>query len=288
MQTVDAVSFSGGRTSAKMLRELQQRGMLSTPCHILFANTGKERNETLDFIQRCEESWGLKVTWLEYVVDWPLFGTKTEHSFRVVDYYTAKRRTDPDTPFDEHLKWKLMRPTGALPNPIQRSCTGQLKMNTMKRYLKSMGLTEWTTAIGIRADEWLRSVQIKKDCPQYITPLFPLIDWGVTEKDVLAFWKQQTFDLHLEPHEGNCDLCFLKAKWKILSIMQKDRRSSEWWEQWEERFTQAGRGAGGRFRKDRGGYATLSLQADTMPDEDIGCSCMEGAWSDCLDFGEEG
>lgn len=53
------VSFSGGRTSAMMARMIQV-----SPCYehyrkvYCFANTGKEREETLKFIHECDTHWG--------------------------------------------------------------------------------------------------------------------------------------------------------------------------------------------------------------------------------------
>ena len=51
------VSFSGGRTSGYMLRRILDAhgGMLPDHAKVVFANTGKERPETLDFVQRCSD-----------------------------------------------------------------------------------------------------------------------------------------------------------------------------------------------------------------------------------------
>ena len=43
------ISFSGGRTSGLMLRRIMDAG-LGKDVHILFSNTGKEREETLQFV----------------------------------------------------------------------------------------------------------------------------------------------------------------------------------------------------------------------------------------------
>jgi 3'-phosphoadenosine 5'-phosphosulfate sulfotransferase (PAPS reductase)/FAD synthetase len=53
------ISFSGGRTSAFMCKLI-----LSSPKYanskklILFANTGKENEETLKFVNKCDKEWG--------------------------------------------------------------------------------------------------------------------------------------------------------------------------------------------------------------------------------------
>ena len=50
------ISFSGGRTSAYMLwRVLQSNGGLPADALVLFCNTGKEDEATLDFVRECAE-----------------------------------------------------------------------------------------------------------------------------------------------------------------------------------------------------------------------------------------
>ena len=61
------ISFSGGRTSAFMLHEiLQANGDLPERCQVMFANTGREMPETLDFVHECGSRWGVSIIWLEY------------------------------------------------------------------------------------------------------------------------------------------------------------------------------------------------------------------------------
>jgi predicted phosphoadenosine phosphosulfate sulfurtransferase len=60
------ISFSGGRTSGLMLWSILQAhgGSLPDNVKVCFANTGKEREETLDFIQACSTRWDTHITWL--------------------------------------------------------------------------------------------------------------------------------------------------------------------------------------------------------------------------------
>lgn len=62
------ISFSGGRTSAYLLRKVLDAhgGTLPPGVHALFANTGKEHPATLDFVRDCGERWGVPIVWLEY------------------------------------------------------------------------------------------------------------------------------------------------------------------------------------------------------------------------------
>jgi 3'-phosphoadenosine 5'-phosphosulfate sulfotransferase (PAPS reductase)/FAD synthetase len=53
------ISFSGGRTSAMMLKLILDAhgGTLPLWVKVVFCNTGKERPETLDFVNECAKRW---------------------------------------------------------------------------------------------------------------------------------------------------------------------------------------------------------------------------------------
>ena len=55
-------TFSGGRTSAFMGLMLNEHPKYKDFDKVfIFANTGKERQETLDFIDRCDKEWNLNI-----------------------------------------------------------------------------------------------------------------------------------------------------------------------------------------------------------------------------------
>ena len=87
------ISFSGGRTSAFMLKKIidAYKGNLPDDIYVVFANTGKEVPETLDFINECQLNWNLKVRWLELDIhqERPIYRTKE------VSYETASRNGEP-------------------------------------------------------------------------------------------------------------------------------------------------------------------------------------------------
>ena len=60
------ISFSGGRTSAYMLKSIVDAygGHLPDGIWVAFANTGMERHETLDFVDICSRAWGVEIFWL--------------------------------------------------------------------------------------------------------------------------------------------------------------------------------------------------------------------------------
>src|SRR5580704_16732204 len=83
------ISFSGGRTSAYMLHEILSAhgGKLPDDVHVCFANTGKEREETLRFVHECSVRWGVHVNWIEY--------RDNAEGFEVVGYNSASRNGEP-------------------------------------------------------------------------------------------------------------------------------------------------------------------------------------------------
>lgn len=211
------ISFSGGRTSGYMLRQILDAhgGTLPPDVHVIFANTGKERPETLDFVQACAERWGVRVRWIEWQRALP--------RWREVDHATASR---DGRPFDELIKWKSY-----LPNPFQRLCTQYLKIDAMKRFVReSLGLERWTCAVGIRHDEprrWRILGQDSRNKREF--KVGPLVSAKVTEADVMAFWAAQPFDLSLSRGEGNCDLCFLKSTAIKERIIRQRPDLAAWW-----------------------------------------------------------
>ena len=271
------VSFSGGRTSAYMLWRILDAydGELPADTHVLFANTGKERDETLDFIHEAETRWGVNVRWLEY---------RSGRSFAEVDYETAHRTNQPGSPFET-----LINESTVLPNVVARNCTQTLKIKVMRWFLVSQG---WDRdfhrrdVIGIRSDESDRTFGIVADKPAYVTPEFPLVAASVTEADVMRFWRRQNFDLRLNQHEGNCDLCFLKSRRKLAKIVRDRPELAEWWVRMET-VKDKTKGDGWRFRDDRT-FASIveaarqGLLFDDGPDDEIPCACAAGP-ADWLD-----
>lgn len=82
------ISFSGGRTSTYMLwRVLQANGGLPDEALVCFANTGKEVEATLRFVQECARRWQVPIHCLEYRPGPP--------GFAVVNFDRASQRGEP-------------------------------------------------------------------------------------------------------------------------------------------------------------------------------------------------
>ena len=220
------LSFSGGRTSAYMLYKILEAHQFSLPdrCKVVFANTGREMPETYEFVQRCSDEWDVPVIWLEYDRVLNDCTNKYDQTYDVVNHNSASRQGEP---FE-----KLIEKKGSLPDALQRWCTVELKVLTIKRYLRSLGWTHWINTIGIRADEQHR---VKVSPEKFYDNWYPLVDAMQTKHHVMAFWKQHSFDLKVTPGFGNCDGCFLKSEKNIASLWRLHPERATWWMDLEER-----------------------------------------------------
>ena len=234
------VSFSGGRSSA-MMAKIMLDNYDREDMVFMFANTGKEMPETLDFVNECDKNWNLGLIWIEYDM---------QHGYKVVGYETAARAGEPFGQLIEKRKY--------LPNTVTRFCTQELKIRPMKKYLISIGQKNWTAAIGIRYDEQNRYRRLKgnsgKDRWDYI---FPLYDFKITKKEVYDFWNSQSFDLGIPSEHGNCDFCFMKGLAKKVSQARKMPERLDWWIQQEK-------SRGATFNKE---YSCASIKYLASQDE---------------------
>lgn len=234
------ISFSGGRTSAFMLHEILRAhdGKLPDDVVVAFANTGKEREETLRFVHECGSRWGVKVHWLEW--------RRGDPAFEEVGFNSASRNGEP---FKALIDWKQR-----LPNSFERWCTEFLKVRTLFAFARHIGFRDggYTEVVGLRNDEGHRilkslenanfvtkkGVQVPRVPPRRMA--FPLAKGKAVKLTVMQFWLGETgrfpsddlpqgFDLGLDDYEGNCDFCFLKGKGLRKRIIRDRPETPIWW-----------------------------------------------------------
>lgn len=240
------ISFSGGRTSAYMLRHILDAhgGALPDDVVVTFANTGKEREETLRFVHDCAAHWNVHVRWLEYRAG--------EERYEEVGYNSAARHGEPFA--------ALIAKRKLLPDRMTRFCTQELKIRVMRDFCKrEMGWKRWTNVIGLRHDEGhrvLKALDRNESGKDPWRNIMPMAKAKATQRDVMAFWAKQPFDLQIKGYEGNCDLCFLKGRVKLQALVRENPEIADWW------ITQEASAArGGQFRQDFT-YAELADQVD--------------------------
>jgi 3'-phosphoadenosine 5'-phosphosulfate sulfotransferase (PAPS reductase)/FAD synthetase len=235
------ISFSGGRTSGYMLHHIAEaNGGIPDRCQVVFANTGREMPQTLDFVQEVSDRWDIPITWVEFERN-----AGPGNRFRIVSHNSAARNGEP---FRDLIQQKKF-----LPNQNARFCTGDLKVKPSRDYLRSLGWEKWMSALGIRADEPSR-VNREPQRERW-QRWYPLADANVSKHDVALFWRKQPFDLRLQNIKGktplgNCDGCFLKSEAAQAALARDYPDRHQWWEDMEMLVSDWTLGNGGRFRKE--------------------------------------
>jgi 3'-phosphoadenosine 5'-phosphosulfate sulfotransferase (PAPS reductase)/FAD synthetase len=240
------ISFSGGRTSAYMLWRILQAhgGTLPDDVHVTFANTGKEREETLRFVHDCATHWNVRVRWLEWRSR--LKSVPIAQRFEEVGFNSASRNGEPFA--------ALIASKKSTPNSVARWCTEELKVRTLQTFMEAEGYgKDYANVVGLRADEMHRVLRGRER-----GSVMPLADAGITKRMVRAFWDAQPFDLQLLPFEGNCDACFLKGRAKLWEVERTAPGTMQWWSDMEAI-------AGGTFTKEYS-YAELIRDVRRQPD----------------------
>jgi len=222
------ISFSGGETSALMTKLIHER-MTTNYSEIItvFANTGQENEQTLEFVRRCDETWGWNVVWVEAAVD-PRDGMGTRA--KVVDFASADRT---GRVFEDMIA------KYGIPGPGFIHCTRELKERPITAYARSIGWEagSYDTAIGIRIDEIdrMNSHAAKQRL------IYPMIKPFPHRKiDVNDFWFRQNWRLNLKGYQGNCRWCWKKSLRKHLTIMKEDPSAFDFPQQMEDKYPLAG------------------------------------------------
>lgn len=216
------ISFSGGETSAYMAQWcLHNLTDSYDDICVVFANTGQENEETLEFANKCDKHFGLGLVWVEAQIH---HGVRAGPTARIVDFNSASRNGEP---FEEMIK------KYGIPNQKYPHCTRALKLNPIRDYAKQIGWKNYETAIGIRADEIDRmSGDAKKN--QIIYPLIK--PHPMTKPQINTWWSQQPFRLRLKGYQGNCKWCWKKSLRKHMTLMSEDVSMFEFPHRMEETY----------------------------------------------------
>lgn len=157
------LNLSGGKDSTAMLHWMLERG---EPVHsVVYFETDWDFPEMADHLKLVEEKTGLPIA--------------TLRSPRSFDYWMFER---PVVARKGPMKGQVHHIGNGWPFGGRRWCTRQ-KMDTLIRYRRSV--PAGVTCIGFAADEENR---VKGDPLKPSGPVrYPLIEWGMTEKDCLEY-----------------------------------------------------------------------------------------------------
>lgn len=215
------VSFSGGETSAYMAYWISKKWVDKYNIRYVFANTGEEHENTLKFIEKCSEYFGININWVEAVYH----GYREGTTHKKVDFKTASRNGKP---FEEMIK------KYGIPNQSFKHCSRSLKLEPINHFVKhGLGWDDYYSAIGIRVDEIDRIRPERKK----LKLLYPLAEDNPMNKQKINFWwSQQPFRLDLKGYEGNCKTCWKKSDKKLFKIAQENPTWFDNFALWEHKY----------------------------------------------------
>lgn len=209
------INFSGGKTSAYMTIQEYNEGDL-----VIFCDTGREHSKTYKFINDFEANENIPIIRIKW--------------------------NNEENPFDELLKKKKYK---VIPNRVKRFCTDELKIKTSKRYLRSIGIRKFENLIGFRLDE-SRRVLNRKFKFKNVIDKFPLYDKGINKQMVNDYLSKKSYNLEIPSILGNCDLCFMKGKNAIISILNVYPELADKWINDEEEAQKEGKFGGHTYFPD--------------------------------------
>jgi hypothetical protein len=218
------ISFSGGETSAYMTMWLWYNKQDEYDMRVVFANTGEENEETLEFVDKFSKHFNIPVTWIEAEVH---HGKRKSSTAKIVSFETASRKGEP---FEEVIK-KYM-----IPNNKNMICTRELKLRPIQNYCRQIGWGrgKYYTAIGIRVDE-IDRVSDEKDKEKLIYPLVQFIP--KTKPDINTYWNSMPFRLNIKGYQGNCKTCWKKSWRKLGTIAVENPEHFNFFREMEEKYS---------------------------------------------------
>ncbi len=245
-----------------MLRRILDEG-LEPGVFAGFADTARERKETYAFVDEVESRWGVKIHRIERRGRFDKL-----LSDRAAGRALRGQAPNLPGPVSRWCSVELKR------TPAERFMLAEAVRDGWSTTHEKSGLplAEYDSVMGIRADEPKRVSKLRarggEARPVYAdgsepwmyaheseaSPIgrvdadyvLPLAEAGVDVAEVMRFFqgpdgrsRPQGFDLELAQHEGNCDLCMLKAVWKRHDIMRRRPDLAEKWISDEEIYAPA-------------------------------------------------
>ncbi len=201
----NVISLSGGKDSTAMLLMLLERG--ENIADIVFFDGGWEFPQMHDHLEQLENFTGHTITRLRPRLPVGTQTEKTPFDWMFSEYPVIKRYT------------KELRSIGrGWPHISRRWCTGR-KQESLRAHIFALTHKQNVTlplqqCIGFAADEEARTLKKTLRSTEYIVQRYPLIEWGVTERDALAYCKKRGFTwggLYEKFERVSCFCCPLQS-----------------------------------------------------------------------------
>ena len=176
------LGLSGGKDSAALAVYMNKK---IPQMEYFFCDTGKELQETYDYLDKLKVRLGIKINYL-----------------------------NPDKDFDYWLDVH----GGYLPSPNSRWCTRQLKIVPLEKFV---GEDQALSYIGIRADE-NRSGYISTK--GNIKPVYPFREAGLRKNDIIRILEESGLNLpeyYKWRSRSGCYFCFFQRKYEWVRLSEE-------------------------------------------------------------------
>lgn len=176
------MGLSGGKDSTALAVLLHKE---IPEMEYFFCDTGKELQETYDYLDKIKARLGIKIQYLS-----------------------------PEKGFDHWLEVY----DGYLPSPRSRWCTKQLKILPLEKFI---GDDEAFSYIGIRADENRDGYISTKPT---LTPVYPFKERGMVKADIVRLLEESGLgmpDYYQWRSRSGCFFCFFQRKYEWIMLHEK-------------------------------------------------------------------
>jgi len=228
------VAISGGRSSALMSYHIHNSPKFKDWNKIfVFANTGMERPETIQFLKNIEKYWGIEIIKIEGVYSNEM---NVGVNFKIVDWENLDMNAKP---FEGAVMHMNKGSFDGLPNSAAPYCSERMKTIPSKKLGDSIfGLNNYKTAIGFRFEDMPKRIsfaEIKVD-QKRIFPLLTDFETPVTQQFLNDWWSKQPFKLEIHNKFGNCELCWKKSEKNLIEVIRHGTRFVDWVDTMEQKY----------------------------------------------------
>lgn len=228
------VTVSGGRSSAMMAYHIHTSEKYKDYNKAyVFANTGMERPQTIEFLRNIQDVWGIPLTLIEGTYS-NVMGVAI--GYKIVDWNSLDMNAKP---FEGAIMHINKGEYSGVPNSNAPYCSPSMKTLPCESFAKDIfGKKNYLKAIGFRKEDMPKRIswpEIKEDK----TRIFPLLtDFpepiGLLELN--SWWNKQPFQLGINSKFGNCELCWKKSDRNLVEVIRKGTRFIDWWARMEEQY----------------------------------------------------
>ena len=266
------VTVSGGRSSAMMAYHIHTSDKYQDYNKAyVFANTGMERPETIEFLRNIQDVWGIPLTLIEGTYSNVM---RIGVGYKIVDWNSLDMNART---FEGAIMHTNKGSYDGLPNSEAPYCSDRLKTLPSNKFATEIFNGEkFIKAIGFRREDMPKRIswpEIKEDKAR-IFPLLTDFQEPIGLQELNSWWNKQSFQLGINSKFGNCELCWKKSDNNLVEIIRTGTRFVQWWEKMEEKYGNTSF----RGMKSIADFVAMANQPSTMSidfsDNGEGCVCQ--------------